>query len=139
MKKRFLALVLCLSVLFTMFAFNASAATRTVSDNGSGTLSLSKGGYFSGDTSKTSADVSYGKKWELYAYFDSGNSILRFGFDTYATNEDYAYGFHKNYSHQATVANSTYSKQTSNQAAKNLWTSKVDVHHANKPVWSLLF
>lgn len=137
--KKIMALVLCLTTFFTLLSVSASAATRNVADNGKGVLSLTKNGSFSKSETKETSDVSYGNDWELYAYFDSNASVIRFGFNNWATDEDYVYGYQKNYSHQAIVKNSTHSAETSKQAVKGKWTSKVDVTHGKSPVWSLKY
>lgn len=136
--KKAISLILVFTFVFALFSISANAATRTVQDLGGGSISATNGSIGS-STGSSTANVSYGTSWELYAYYDSGKSIIRFGFDTGGTNEDYVYGFQKNAAHQATVSNSSHSTVSSSQASANTWTSKVDVVHAARPVWKLLY
>lgn len=136
--KKILSAILIFVLFVSTFSICANATAREVKDTGGGAILATNGNIGSKD-GKNEANVSYAKRWELYAYYDSGESIIRFGFDTWATNEDYVYGWNKSYAHQATVENSVERVESSAQAAKGKWTSKVYIKHAARPIWKLLY
>lgn len=137
--KKLISILTAMIVALSILTISASAATRTVQDTGSGNISAGSTGHIGSVSGPSTANVSYGGSWELYAYYDSGNAVIRFGFNTLLVNEDYAYGLHKLYSHQATVKNNVYPQQSTPYASANSWTQKVDIKHGACPVWKLLF
>lgn len=137
--KKLISILTTIIIVLSISTVSASATTKTVQDTGGGNISAGSTGHIGSTSGSSTANVSYGSSWELYAYYDSGNSIIRFGFDTFANNEDYVYGYQKNNIHQASVQNSAYAIQTSSQKAANQWTSKVDITHGACPIWKLYY
>jgi hypothetical protein len=125
-----------LSVSANAATYAVSGSANEVTADNSGKIGTSSGAY---TPNTASASVSYAASWELYAYYSDGNGVLRFGFNTFAVNEDFAYSFHKLYPHQVAVVNSTHTEDAASQVAANLWTGKADVGHGSNPKWKLLF
>lgn len=136
--KKFIALLLALVVIVSAFSISASAAYYVVQDTGAGNISATNGNLETEDGGSTKP-VSYVSNWELYAYYDDGNAVIRFGFDNWVQNEDYVYTYHGSVSHHGSVKNNDVSEVKTPQTAKGKWSSKADIEHAAKPVWKLYY
>ena len=138
--KRIFPVSIAIILIISLFMITANATAKYVKDSGGGDIQASAGGHITiSTTGPDSANVSYGTSWELYVYYDTTNTIIRFGFNTFATNEDFVYAYQKQFPHQATVKNNTHPVQTSAQKPANKWTSKVDVPHGSCPIWKILY
>lgn len=126
-------------IIFTLtFSFSANGLFYEVKDVGGGDIRTNDGNLelTNGGNQK---DVSYVSDWELYAYFNNANAIMRFGFDDFWTNEDYLYTYNSKASHHGGVKNDLYSEEKTAQTDAGKWSSKVDIVHAAHPVWHLYY
>lgn len=100
----------------TMASMSASAASHSVSESGN---------VFVND-------------WEVTASWNNGKEKLRYGYDTWAQNEDYCYSYVKYTSHSAKVTVGSLSETASGSAGS--WSGKADVaHQAGTVTWYVLW
>lgn len=111
--KRVLTLTMCAITAISCCAITASAATKSVSLN---------------------ANV-FTESWEKTQTWNSGSVKLKYGFDTFNTDEDYCKSYNSNVKHTATVEVAKTKDSATGKMEK--WSPKAEVKHKSGTViWS---
>ena len=111
MKKRLMRTISCAVMTVTMF---------TVSTTSVMAYSITNGG------------KGFSSAWERSVTSDGGKAILKYGFNKFAVDEDYAHAYHSTKRHYAYVKNSNGSFSGSNANSKR-W-SKIEVRHKGSSI-----
>lgn len=145
--KKFLCVLLVLSVFMMSFSVYANAGLKVVGSSDQNVI-VATGGYIGEDDDApyepkvSTANVTYNNSWELYAFYEDVEEfdvIIRFGFDTFVTDEDYCYTYHASKAHSASILYNNSTEITSAQKAAGKWTSKIDSEHANPVMWIIRY
>lgn len=74
----------------------------------------------------------FSKAWELSVTSDDNKAILKYGFNTFAINEDYAHAYHSTKSHYAYLKNGKGSFSGKNKGSGS-W-SKIEITHKGSSI-----
>lgn len=145
--KKAISIFLVLTIVALSCSITASAGTKTVASSNQNEV-CAYSGYIGDNRNKpysprvSTSSVTYNNSRELYAFFKDVveyDVIIRFGFNTFATDEDYCYTYHSTKSHTASLLYNNSVGETSSQKPGGQWTSKIDMAHANPVAWIIRY
>ena len=147
MYKKIMSIFMVALTFISIFSIYANAGSRSASSSDNYSVDTNIG--WVGGTSSApynpkvnTASVSYTNSWELYAFHKDeveNDVVIRFGFDTFVTDEDYCYTLHKSKAHIAVVMHNGGAEDASTQKAKGQWTGKAELEHAIPVLWLIRY